>query len=152
MQHGDGNVAIFWDYENCEVPNNVDGFSITSGIQRIAHQYGSVKVFKAYWASPEIMTPKPAAVRWELQACGVSVIDCQHNGRKDTADKMMMVDMLAFAGDTPTPATVVLITGDGDFLYAISTLRLRKYRIILLAPSNCTSPGLKVRATAVYDW
>lgn len=29
--------------------------------------------------------------------------------------------MMAFAGDTPAPATIVVITGDGDFIYAIST-------------------------------
>lgn len=61
------------------------------------------------------------------------------------------VDMLAFAGDNPIPATIVLITGDGDFLYAVSTLRLRKYRLILLAP-RMSSASLKFQATALYAW
>lgn len=58
---------------------------------------------------------------------------------------------MAFAGDTPAPATIVVITGDGDFIYAISTLRLRRYRIILLAPQN-SKPALKSQATAFYAW
>jgi hypothetical protein len=62
------------------------------------------------------------------------------------------VDMLAFASDCDAPATIVLITGDSDFLYAVSTLRLRKYDIILLASPQCSSPGLKHQASAVYDW
>ncbi|KAI0085469.1 NYN domain-containing protein [Irpex rosettiformis] len=145
-------VAVFWDYENCEIPAATDGFIVANGIRRIAHNYGSVKAFRAYSAMPEVSSLRTAAIRSDLQACGVSIIDSPHNGRKDTADKMMMVDMLAFANDNASPATIVLISGDGDFLYAVSTLRLRKYDVILLAPSQCSHLGLKAQATAVYDW
>ena len=131
---------------------------------------------------PETSSLRTATLRSDLQACGVSIIDCPHNGRKDTADKMMMgesehngklvfsafycslvdvmellmssflVDMLAFATDNSAPAIVLLISGDGDFLYAVSTLRLRKYDIVLLAPAQCSHLGLKAQSTAVYDW
>lgn len=51
---------------------------------------------------------------------------------------MILVDMLAFAIDNPAPgkqesyakklvATICLISGDRDFVYALSTLRNRKY-------------------------
>ncbi|KAH9924117.1 hypothetical protein B0H21DRAFT_826774 [Amylocystis lapponica] len=35
---------------------------------------------------------------------GVSLIDCPHDNRKDVADKMIIVDMLAYALDMPAPA------------------------------------------------
>ena len=76
--------------ENCEIPAVADGYMITSGIRRIAHEYGSVTAFKAYCETPELMSPKYSTMRSELHACGVSVIDCPHNGRKDTADKKTM--------------------------------------------------------------
>lgn len=63
---------------------------IVNKIRRLAHQYGSVKTFKAYLEYPEQTTLKSIALRSELQSCGVSLIDCPHNGRKDVADKMMM--------------------------------------------------------------
>lgn len=61
--------------------------------------------------------------------------------------------MLAFAVDHPTPATVFLITGDRDYAYAVSILKLRKYQVILVVPSSPnTSPSLESQASLVIDW
>ncbi len=106
------NVAIFWDYgkhkhstwagmlltisvttENCEIPALEPSYAIVNGIRRLAHQYGSVTSFKAYLEYPEQVSLKSLALRSELQSCGVSLIDCPHNGRKDVADKMMMGEL-----------------------------------------------------------
>ena len=76
--------------ENCEIPSLEPSYAIVNGIRRLAHQYGSVKSFKAYLEYPEQLSLKSLALRSELQSCGVSLIDCPHNGRKDVADKMMM--------------------------------------------------------------
>ncbi|KAI0371734.1 DUF537-domain-containing protein [Pilatotrama ljubarskyi] len=145
------NVAVFWDYENCALPATEPSYTIVNKIRLLAHQYGSVKTFKAYLEYPEQTSLKSMALRSELQSCGVSLIDCPHNGRKDVADKMMMVDMMAHAIDNPAPATIILISGDRDFVYAVSILSLRQYRIILLAPRNAHG-GLKGQAEAVYNW
>lgn len=59
--------------------------------------------------------------------------------------------MLTYALDTPAPATIVLITGDRDFVYAVSVLRLRLYRVVLVAPQQAHN-SLKSQATAVLDW
>ncbi|KAH9946317.1 NYN domain-containing protein [Epithele typhae] len=126
-------------------------YMIVNKIRAIAHRYGSVKSFRAYLEYPEHTTPRSLALRSELQSCGVSLIDCPHNGRKDVADKMMIVDMMAYAIDTPAPTTIFLITGDRDFVYAVSVLALRQYRIVLLAPRS--TPGcLKSQAEFVYNW
>ena len=59
-------------------------------IRKIAHQYGSVNLFKAYLELSDQGAPKPLTLRSELQSCGVSLTDCPHNGMKDVADKMMI--------------------------------------------------------------
>lgn len=59
--------------------------------------------------------------------------------------------MLAYAIDNQAPATIVLISGDRDFAYAVSVLRLRRYRIVLVAPPQ-THISLKSQATKVVDW
>ncbi|EMD38653.1 hypothetical protein CERSUDRAFT_113830 [Gelatoporia subvermispora B] len=143
-------VAVFWDYENCSPACSDEGCSIVSNIRQIAHVYGSVKQFKAYLQLSE-QSPKSVTLRSDLQSSGVSLTDCPHNGRKDAADKMLLVDMLTFAMDTPAPATIVLISGDRDFVYAVSVLRMRRYRVVLIAP-NSTHSGLKSQASIVYDW
>ncbi|KAI0701583.1 limkain-b1-type NYN domain-containing protein, partial [Earliella scabrosa] len=142
------NVAIFWDYENCALPSLEPSYTIVNRIRHLAHQYGLVKSFKAYLHYPD---QKSIALRSELTSCGVSLIDCPHNGRKDVADKMMMVDMMAYAIDNPSPTTIMLISGDRDFVYAVSILSLRQYRIVLLSP-RATHISLKAQASAVYHW
>ncbi|KAI0371739.1 DUF537-domain-containing protein, partial [Pilatotrama ljubarskyi] len=144
-------VAIFWDYENCTPPCNVPGYDVVNNIRQVAHEYGSVKLFKAYLELSEQSSSKSIGLRSELQSCGVSLTDCPHNGRKDVADKMMIVDMLTYAIDNPAPATIVLISGDRDFVYAVSVLRLRRYRVVVVAPYTAHA-SLKSQASAVLDW
>lgn len=59
--------------------------------------------------------------------------------------------MMAHAIDNPAPTTIMLISGDRDFIYAVSILSLRRYRVVLLAPRAAYS-GLKAQASAVYNW
>ena len=53
--------------------------------------------------------------------------------------------------DNPAPGTVILITGDRDFAYAISILRMRRYRVVVIAPRNhhCS---IRNQASIVLDW
>ncbi|KAI0797762.1 NYN domain-containing protein [Abortiporus biennis] len=145
-------VAIFWDYENCEIPSYSDGYTVANGILRIAHQYGAVKVFRSYSEAPNDRPhSRLSTLRSELTYSGVQLIDCPHNGSKDVADKIMIVDMMGFAMDTPAPATIILITGDRDFSYAAAFLRGRRYRIVLIAPT-AVHASLRIQASKIYDW
>ncbi|KAJ8582321.1 hypothetical protein M405DRAFT_700128, partial [Rhizopogon salebrosus TDB-379] len=61
--------------------------------------------------------------------------------------------MLAFAIDQESLATIVLIAGDRDYAYAMSTLRLRQYTVVLIVPSSPNIPqSLKSQASVVVDW
>ena len=71
---------------------------------------------------------------------------------QDVSDKMIIVDLLAFAIDNPSPATVILISGDRDFVYAISTLRHRRYRVVLIVPKYGSHISLKSQASTVLEW
>lgn len=67
------------------------------------------------------------------------------------------MDILLFALENPNhlsnlPATVVLIAGDRDYSYLISTLRLRGHDIVLIFPPNQTNVNLKDLASVVLDW
>jgi hypothetical protein len=59
--------------------------------------------------------------------------------------------MLAYAIDNQAPATIVLISGDRDFAYAVSILRLRNYRVVVVAPP-IIHPSLKSQASILVDW
>ncbi|KAH8117392.1 NYN domain-containing protein [Phellopilus nigrolimitatus] len=166
-------VAVFWDYgtylpnalhvdhvptsalatkENCRPPSNVSGFSVVDRIRRIVQDFGNTTVFKAYVDLSLECANARSMIHSELQSSGLSIIHCPHNGRKDVADKMMLVDMLAFAIDSPAPATIVLITGDRDFAYAAAILRLRGYEVIIIASSFIAHASLKSQGCRLYDW
>ncbi|KAH7889775.1 NYN domain-containing protein [Phlebopus sp. FC_14] len=147
-------VAIFWDYENCSPSSNAPGlgYDIVNNLGRMARVFGCVSTFKAY-LDISAQSPKSVPLRSELQSSGVSMIDCPHNGKKEVVDKMILVDLLAFAVDNPPPATVILITGDRDYAYAMATLRLRKYKVVLIVPqSPHVHVCLESQASVLIDW
>ncbi|KAG1756175.1 NYN domain-containing protein [Suillus occidentalis] len=126
------------------------GHAIVNGIRRVAHVFGYVTSFKAYFDMSSQSSTKSVGFRSDLQSSGVSIIDCPHNGRKEVVDKMILVDMIAFAVDNPSPATIILIAGDRDYAYAISTLRLRQYTVVLIVPPAPNIPqSLESQASVV---
>ena len=64
----------------------------------------------------------------------------------------LTVDIMAFIKDNPPPATVILISGDRDFAYLLSTVRWRKYNVVLISNSFMTHESLTAQASALYDW
>jgi NYN domain len=63
------------------------------------------------------------------------------------------VDMMTYAVDNPPPETVILISGDRDFTYGVSILRLRQYHVVIVAPSrNNTHISLTSQAAVTLDW
>ncbi|KAF7304722.1 NYN domain-containing protein [Mycena kentingensis (nom. inval.)] len=137
-------VAIFWDYQNCHASDNVSGYQVVANVRNAAHKYGRIASLRAYWEVPD-GTPKNLALRNELQSSGVSIVDT----RSHVAGQMLVVDMLTWAIDHPR-ATFFIITGDTDFAYAISTLRLRKYEIVVVSLS--TNSSLKSQASVWLEW
>jgi len=73
------------------VPSDVSGREIVGHIMSIAHSFGSVKQFKAYltMSQPNSSLAHPN-LRLQLQASGVSLMDCPQNRGNDIADKMLL--------------------------------------------------------------
>ena len=61
-----------------------------SGISHIAHKYGTVKVFRAYLDIADNTSLRFLEIKATLQRCGVTLVNCPHNRRKEVADKMLM--------------------------------------------------------------
>lgn len=128
------------------------GYVVIENIRRVIHHFGHISQFKAYLEIKNETIPWHKSLRSELQSSGVSLTDCPHNGRKDAVDKMIMVDMLGFAIDQAPPATIVLISGDKDFVYALSTLRNRRYTVVLIVPNKGAPIILKSQASVILEW
>lgn len=59
--------------------------------------------------------------------------------------------MCLFASDSTSPVTIVLITGDGDYTYAVSKLIDRHHKVIVVAHEEA-SLGLKCIASQFLVW
>ena len=76
--------------ENCAIPSTEPCYAVVNNIRKIAHAFGAVVIFNAYFEWPDQISAKSQVLRAELAMCGVSLVDCPHNARKDVADKMIL--------------------------------------------------------------
>lgn len=148
----DGPVAILWDIENCPVPSDVRPEDVAGNIRMALRVHpvikGAVMLFSAYGD----FNAFPRRLREGCQRTGVKLIDVP-NGRKDAADKAILVDMFLFALDNPPPSSIMLISGDVDFAPALHILGQRGYNVILVIPSGAgVSSALCNAGKFVWDW
>lgn len=148
----DGPVAILWDIENCPVPSDVRSEDVAGNIRMALRVHpvikGAVMMFSAYGD----FNAFPRRLREGCQRTGVKLIDVP-NGRKDAADKAILVDMFLFALDNPPPSSIMLISGDVDFAPALHILGQRGYTVILVIPSGVgVSSALTNAGKFVWDW
>ncbi|KAK4749956.1 hypothetical protein SAY87_027405 [Trapa incisa] len=148
----DGPVGILWDIENCPVPSDVRPEDVAGNIRMALRVHpvinGAVISFSAFGD----FNAFPRRLREGCQKTGVKLVDVP-NGRKDAADKAILVDMFLFALDNPPPSTIMLISGDVDFSPALHILGQRGYTIILVIPSGTgVSSALCNAGKFVWDW
>nr|XP_043624650.1 uncharacterized protein LOC122596184 [Erigeron canadensis]XP_043624651.1 uncharacterized protein LOC122596184 [Erigeron canadensis] len=147
-----GQIAILWDMENCPVPSDVRPDDVAGNIRMALRVHpvinGAVNMFSAYGD----FNAFPRRLREGCQRTGVKLIDVP-NGRKDAADKAILVDMFLFALDNPPPSSIMLVSGDVDFSPALHVLGQRGYTVILVIPSgNYVSSALSNAGSYVWDW
>ncbi|XAR72905.1 hypothetical protein NMG60_11019702 [Bertholletia excelsa] len=147
-----GPVAILWDIENCPVPSDVHPEDVAINIRMALRVHpvinGAVTMFSAYGDFNSF----PRRVREGCQRTGVKLVDVP-NGRKDAADKAILVDMFLFALDNPPPSSIMLISGDVDFAPALHILGQRGYTVVLVIPSGKgVSSALSNAGRYVWDW
>ncbi|XP_042518386.1 uncharacterized protein LOC122092129 [Macadamia integrifolia] len=145
-------VAILWDIENCPVPSDVRPEEVAGNIRMALRVHpiieGAVTTFSAYGD----FNAFPRRLREGCQRTGVKLVDVP-NGRKDAADKAILVDMFLFALDNRPPSTIMLISGDVDFAPALHILGQRGYIVILVIPARVgVSSALSNAGRFVWDW
>ena len=93
------------------------------------------------------------ATRRQLSSTGVLLCDVP-SGRKDAADRALLLDLAMWVRDTPPPATLLLITGDRDFAPAAHRMVQLGYTVLLAAPIATASvaPELLSAASRRFDW
>ncbi|KZP20005.1 hypothetical protein FIBSPDRAFT_1045100 [Athelia psychrophila] len=131
-------VAVFWDVDM--FPPSFEG--LVQNVETLVYQYGSTYSIHAY--AEDAQTPPTLAAH-----ASISVMDCSQGTSKGN---MIAVDMFAFAMRIPHPATLIVISDAQILGYAVSILRLRMYRIIVVGSAEGGCGSLKQRASEFMDW
>lgn len=128
------------------------------GALRANGHMGVVKAINAHGNLANI----PLHTQQALQRKGVNLISVPV-GRKEAADKAILVDMLFFAMDCIKSGesangqlantTICLLTGDADFSEALHRLARRTFKILLMVPQNRqVNEALTSAAVSIWDF
>jgi NYN domain len=137
IERSEAPLAIFWDMENMPIPANISGREVVSRLKTILQPFGRLTQFRGYASIG--LNHIPQQKRSDLQLSGCHLVDAPHNGRKEVADKMIIVDAMQFAFLHPKGATLCFITGDVDYAYLLAVLRRPEWRTIVISKGTISS-------------
>ena len=146
----EGDVALYIDWENIKYSllNKENRLPNAMAIKDAASRYGRVVAAKAYanWQEGQHLRDPN-----DLYSAGIEPIyvpttilgfaDSPDGAprRKNSIDVKLAVDCVDASLSNPNISTFVLVTGDGDFVHLINTLRLRGKRVVVIGTSWSTS-------------
>lgn len=117
------------------IPSDHSGRDVASRLKSILAPHGDLVQFRGYASIGLGLIPQHK--RSDLQLSGCHLVDCPHNGRKEVADKMIIVDAMQFAFSNPGGATLCFITGDVDYAYLLSVLQRPQWRVSFCLECGC---------------
>ena len=130
----DGPVSIYWDIENAPIHAGNKAFDIVLKLRKrlIEDRKLLESTFKTYYRLTNSSSPQHLA---GLHLARVQT-DCIASERPQAMDLQIVKDLQRFREQQKTPATMVLISGDTDFIQTINELRYRDghYTIIIYNP------------------
>jgi uncharacterized LabA/DUF88 family protein len=144
-------VAMFIDWENIKYSllNRDNRLPNVQALKEAAGRFGRVVTAKAYanWQEGHNLRDPNDLYSVGIEPIYVPTIfigpgDATTDGlprRKNSVDIKLAVDVVEFALLNPTVGTFVFVTGDGDFIHLINTLRTRGKRVVIIGASWNTS-------------
>lgn len=149
--HKKGRVGVFWDLENIGLPPNIPPLEALKALRdKIVDIFGDIVEFKAYVDLGVYTSQFTPDTRVMFRDCGVEMVDAPHNGRKEVADKHIIVDAMWFATHTENPITCI-ISGDNDFSPLLAKLKMSGMRTLLISTSRRLR-SLREQATWALSW
>ena len=141
-------IAIYWDYENLQVPQWADPSSVSKAIIHSISGLGVIREKRLY----HDFSCAPRAVWSQLDSMGFSLVNTPRRNSKETLDKKLIVDIMTYALDTlvrndDSKPCIVLLTSDGDYAYTLSKLRDRGVMSVVMH-GNDSSVAKVLQASA----
>lgn len=131
----DNQVALFIDFENVRYSmlNTYHCEPRASHLVDKARAHGKLTVARAYADSSE----HPESLLRDMQICGVSNINISAHQiaerKKSGSDMEMLMDIVETLLDRPAISTYLLMTGDRDFIRAVTMARNRFGKEVIIS-------------------
>ena len=140
-------VHYLWDIENCAVPRGYSAFDVVQLVRQTVGEADGLKerVFKCY-CDPVTLSREH---RLGLQRANVQVVDVPDR-KPGAADRCLQLDLDRIEGRGKQ--TVVLISGDIDFVGKLNDLRYQRGFHLVLIHNKHTNKDLRATAHTCYDW
>ncbi|KAL8234495.1 hypothetical protein R6Q59_020595 [Mikania micrantha] len=141
-------VSVWWDFENCQVPCNVNVYKVTQFITSAVRTVG-IKGPIQITAFGDVLQLS----RSNQEALSSTGINLTHipNGGKNSADRSLLVDLMYWVSQNPPPAHLFLISGDRDFASTLHRLRMNNYNVLLASTDN--APAVLCSAASImWQW
>ncbi|CAF4867259.1 unnamed protein product [Rotaria sp. Silwood1] len=144
-----GRVSFFWDIENVPIPKGQKPFDIIQRIRdRLVVQPGLQEAeFSCFCDTTTISHEN----RLSLHHANVDNINVP-NGKPGAVDLKILLALDRFERNYRPPATVVLISGDIDFVGKLNDLRHRVGFHVIVIHNKQVKPELKATVNAHYPW
>ncbi|MBI3914766.1 MAG: NYN domain-containing protein [Chloroflexi bacterium] len=130
-----GEVALFIDFENIRygMKNNYAREPEPQMLMAKARKYGPVALANAY----ADFTEHPDIFRRKFEVAGISPRDIPRRSpdvaHKSSADMAMLMDIIDCLLDRPGVMTMMLMTGDSDFIRVVARARHRFGKKVIIA-------------------
>ena len=130
-----GEVALFIDFENVRygLKNNYAREPDPQTLMAKARKYGPVALAVAY----ADFTEHPEFFRRKLEVAGITPRDVPRRSpdvaHKSSSDMAMLMDIIDCLLDRPTVNTLMLMTGDSDFIRVVARARHRFGKRVIIS-------------------
>src|SRR5512142_3057155 len=130
-----GEVALFIDFENVRygLKNNYAREPDPQLLMAKARKYGPVALALAY----ADFTEHPDYFRRKLEVAGITPRDIARRSpdvaHKSSSDMAMLMDIIDCLLDRPTVHSLILMTGDSDFIRVVARARHRFGKKVVIA-------------------
>ena len=142
-------VHYFWDVENCPVPKRASAFVVVSAVRRLVGEAEGLRErsFRCYCDA----TSLSKVHRTDLSQANVQLMDVPIR-KPGSADRSLHLDLDRLQLDQGHAVTVVLISGDADFINKLNDLRYQHACTVVLIHSAAAPRNLRATAHRSYDW
>ncbi len=147
-------IGFFWDIENCAIPKNGKAFKIVQQVREYFQKRNGAHEYQfACYGRTDLQSN---ATRQDLGRANVHCCDT-FDSKKGSADRKILEELEKFARhphhQLPVRVTVVLISGDVDFVSKLSDLRHRcGYEIVLVHNGGAARKELLETANECIAW